>query len=259
VGGFVDNAGVLRRHLIGGLVVVVFVMSAVATARAEPPLYVEDAPRVELFTGFDASDNFAGGYVGAGYAFGKGPHESGWRLRVVGAFGRYHYDGSLPSQGVQVPTNFDGDDTYGAALIGYQLRRQSLFLKVFAGVEAEDQHIVPHDPNNSVQGSEVGLKLQAESWLDYSPRIFFSLDASYGTAFQEYWTLARAGYRLTPRLSLGIEGGALGNEEYDAGRGGAFTRIYFRKTEITLSGGFTGNYLEDEPSGYVSVGVYRPF
>jgi hypothetical protein len=160
---------------------------------------------------------------------------------------------------VQAPTKFDGDDSYGAALIGYQFRRQLLFLKVFAGIEAEDQHIVPHDPNNSVQGSEVGLKLQAESWLDYSPRTSFSLDASYGTAFQEYWTLARTGYRLTPRLSLGIEGGALGNEEYDAGRAGGFTRIYFRNTAITVSGGFTGNYLEDDPSGYVSVGVYRPF
>ena len=259
MGGCVDNDGALRRHYGGGLLVAVFLIVAVGTARAESPLYVEDAPHAELFTGFDASDNFAGGYVGAGYAFGKGLYESGWRLRAVGSFGRYHYDSSLLARGVQVPTNFNGDDTYGAALIGYQLRRRSLFLKLFAGVEAEDQHIVPHDPNNSVQGSEVGLKLQAESWLDYSPRTFFSLDASYGTAFQEYWTLARAGYRVTPRLSLGVEGGALGNEEYDAGRGGAFTRVYFRRAEITISGGFTGNYLEDDPSGYVSVGIYRPF
>jgi hypothetical protein len=29
-----------------------------------------------------------------------------------------------------------------------------------SGVEAEDQHIVPHDPNNSVQGSALGLRLQ---------------------------------------------------------------------------------------------------
>jgi len=223
-------------------------MSTVGAARAEPPLHVDDAPHMELFAGFDASDNAAGGYVGAGYAFGKGLYESGWRLRAVGAFGLYHYDGSLPSRGVQVPTNFDGDDPYAAALIGYQFRYQSLFLKVFAGVEAEDQHITPHDPNNSVQGHKLGLKLQAESWFDYSPRTFFSLDASYGTAFQEYWTLARAGYRVTPRLSLGIEGGALGNEEYDAGRGGAFTRIYFRNTEITVSGGFTWNYLKDDPA-----------
>jgi hypothetical protein len=29
--------------------------------------------------------------------------------------------------------------------------------------------------------------------------------------------------------------------------------------EITFSGRFTGNYLENEPSGYVSLGVYRAF
>jgi hypothetical protein len=153
VGGCVDNDGVLRRHVRGGVVAIVCVMSIVGGARAEPPLYVDDAPHTEFFAGFDASDNAAGGYVGAGYAFGKGLYESGWRLRAVGAFGSYDYDGSLPSHGVQVPTNFDGDNTYGAALIGYQLRRQTLFLKFFAGVEAEDQHITPHDPNNSVQGS----------------------------------------------------------------------------------------------------------
>lgn len=59
--------------------------------------------------------------------------------------------------------------------------------------------------------------------------------------------------------SLGIEGGALGNEEYDAGRGGGFVRANFRDMEVTLSGGFTGNYLEDDPSFYVALGLYRPF
>jgi len=136
-------------------------MSTVGAARAEPPLHVDDAPHMELFAGFDASDNAAGGYVGAGYAFGKGLYESGWRLRAVGAFGLYHYDGSLPSRGVQVPTNFDGDDPYAAALIGYQFRYQSLFLKVFAGVEAEDQHITLHDPNNSVQGQDSNCRPRA--------------------------------------------------------------------------------------------------
>ena len=133
-------------------------------------------------------------------------------------------------------------------------------MKLFAGVEAEDQNITPRDPENSVQGSAVGLKLAAESWLDLSPLWFLSVDASYGTAFQQYWSLARAGLSPWPRFSLGIEGGALGNEEYDAGRGG-----WLREgkpscsLELTLSGGFTGNYLEDEPSGYVSLGVYRAF
>lgn len=64
---------------------------------------------------------------------------------------------------------------------------------------------------------------------------------------------------MRPRLSLGLEGGALGNEEYDAGRGGGFVRVNFRDFETTLSGGFTGNYLEDDPSFYLSLGLYRPF
>ena len=71
--------------------------------------------------------------------------------------------------------------------------------------------------------------------------------------------LARLGFRASPKLSLGIEGGALGTAEYDAGRGGGFVRGYFRDVEVTLSGGFTGSYLEDDPSGYVSLGVYRAF
>ena len=41
---------------------------------------------------------------------------------------------------------------------------------------------------------------------------------------QQYWGLARVGRRFGPRLSLGLEGGALGNEEYAAGRGGGFVR-----------------------------------
>jgi hypothetical protein len=134
-----------------------------------------------------------------------------------------------------------------------------LIVKLFAGIEGEDQHIVPHDPNNSVQGSALGVRLQAESWIDLSARSFLSADASCGTAFQEYWSLVRLGYRLMPRFSLGLEGAALGNEEYNAGPGGGFARVNFRTMEVKLSGGFTGNYLEDDPSGYVALGIYRPF
>jgi cellulose biosynthesis protein BcsS len=255
VGRFDTGVGAaLRASGAGGLsFLAVCLFAAMASAQSDPP-------RTEIFTGFEASDNYASGYVGGGYAFGKpGLYERGFRLRAVGAFGRYHYDGTLLTDGVYVPTTFDGEDAFLSALIGYQFRPGRLIVKLFAGLEAEDQHIVPHDPNNSVQGSEVGLRLQAETWLDMSPRLFLSADASYGTAFQEYCSLVRLGFRLRPRLSFGLEGGALGNEEYDAGRGGGFAWVNFRATEVTLSGGFTGNYLEDEPSGYVALGVYRAF
>jgi Cellulose biosynthesis protein BcsS len=178
--------------------------------------------------------------------------------RPVGV-SRYDYQGTLFGSGADVSTTFDGDASYGAALIGYQFRAQALILKLFAGVEAEDQNITPRDPGKL--GARECRRPQARSgsWLDLSPLWFLSVDASYGTAFQQYWSLARVGRRVGPRFSLGLEGGALGNEEYDAGRGGAFLKSNLRGLELTLSGGFTGNYLEDEPSGYVSLGVYRAF
>jgi hypothetical protein len=216
-------------------------------------------PNNEIFTGVEASDNYASVYVGAGTALGKGLYEPGFRLRAVGSFGRYHYDGTLLTDGAYVPTTFDGEDAFLAALAGYQFHTGNFIAKLFAGIEAEDQHISPHDPNNAVQGSEVGLRLAVETWLDISPRLFVSADASYGTAFQEYCALARLGFRVRPRLALGLEGGTLGNEEYNAGKGGGFVRLDVRNIEFTLSGGFTGNYLEDQPSSYVALGVYRTF
>jgi hypothetical protein len=124
-------------------------------------------PHTRYFTGFEVSDNYASGYVGGGYAFDKaGLYEQGWRIRAVGACGGCHYDSTLPIEDAYVPTTFDGQDAFLAALVGYQLRSGRLIVKLFVGVEAEDQHIVPHDPNDSMRGSALGLRLQAESWLD---------------------------------------------------------------------------------------------
>jgi hypothetical protein len=97
-------------------------------------------------------------------------------------------------------------------------------------------------------------QLLAESWLDVSHTTFISLDAYDGTDFRKYWSLAGIGRRLGPKLSLGLEGGAQGNEEYDAGRAEGFVRLNLRGIEMTISSGFTGNYLEAEPSGYMSLG-----
>ena len=36
-------------------------------------------------------------------------------------------------------------------------------------------------------------------------------------------------------------------------------RLNLRAIELTLSGGFSGNYLEDEPSSYASLLLYRTF
>ena len=42
------------------------------------------------------------GYLGAGHAFGKGLYERGWRVRAVGALGRYDYRGTLFGAGADL-------------------------------------------------------------------------------------------------------------------------------------------------------------
>jgi hypothetical protein len=110
-------------------------------------------PHAEVFTGVEAANNAVSGYLGGGYAFGKGLYESGWRLRAVGSLGRYDYQGTLFGGGVDLDTTFDGKASFTAMLVGYQIRRGAVTLKLFAGAEAEDQDISPRDPANRVQGS----------------------------------------------------------------------------------------------------------
>ena len=155
LGGRVDHAYSVRRTREAARITVLgagLLLASLVSAAAQDP-------RSEIFTGLEASNNAITGYLGAGYAFGKGLYERGWRVRAVGALGRYDYRGTLFGAGADLGTTFDGEASYGAALIGYQFRTQALFLKLFAGVEAEDQSITPRDPENSVQGSAVGLKL----------------------------------------------------------------------------------------------------
>ena len=127
----------LRASGAGGIASLILCLFApVASAQS-----VE--PNTEIFTGVEASDNYASVYVGGGTALGKGLYEPGFRLRAVASFGRYHYDGTLFTDGDYVPTTFDGEDAFLAALAGYQFRKGPFIAKLFAGIEAEDQHISP--------------------------------------------------------------------------------------------------------------------
>jgi len=108
----------LRAGGAGGVLFLGLCLSA-SEALADP-----DQPRTEYFTGFEVSDNYASGYVGAGYAFGKAGYAApGFRLRAVGAYGRYDYRGSLFLDDAVQPTVFDGQDAFAAALIGYERQR----------------------------------------------------------------------------------------------------------------------------------------
>jgi Cellulose biosynthesis protein BcsS len=162
--------------------------------------------------------------------------------------GGYDYRGTLFGAGSDLGTTLDGEASYGSALLGYQFRTQVLFLKLFAGVEAEDQSNTPRDPENSVRGSAIGLKLAAGSWFD-----LFRRSGSSASMLRTELRFSNIGAWRGRAIALGHAS----RSGLKAARSAMSntTRANLSAVELTLSGGFTGNYLEDEPSGYVSLGM----
>jgi hypothetical protein len=82
---YVQNIGCrrLRASAVARAIALGAGLLAAPMAHAGP-----DAPHAEIFTGLEANNNALSGYLGAGYAFGKGLYEPGWRVRAVGALGR---------------------------------------------------------------------------------------------------------------------------------------------------------------------------
>jgi hypothetical protein len=227
-----------------------------ASARAQPYNF-KTIPRIELFNGVDAPSNSIFGYMGAVWAFGKNVSGEGLRLKVLAGTGGYDYDGSLP--GVARSVNFDGDVVLAQLLGGYLWRRGEWTVKAYAGLGFEDHDTSPNDPANSVNGTEFGILGQLELWRNIGEKSWFSADASYGDVFGSYWAQMRLGRRFNSRISAGVEGGALGNKDYDSGRGGGFLRYHLGDMELTLSGGVSGNYYGDDTGGYAAFGLYRKF
>ncbi len=219
--------------------------------------HADDDAGAAYFSGTDVTANSNFGYAGGVWALANSIDSPGLRIRALGGYGQYAYDGSLPLTGGTLPFRFLGDLILGELMAGYLWRHGEWTIKAYAGAQYADHKISPRDPTNSVNGTQWGAKGQIELWRNLGQRNWFSADASYGTAFGDYWVQSRVGHRLNRRLSFGLEIGGLGNEEYNAGRGGAFARLHLKSADVTLSAGATGDYFGEDTSGYVSLGLYR--
>ena len=214
-------------------------------------------PRYEIFSGVGVTSNSYFSYSGGVWAFGHNVTEAGLRVKALTGYGGYDYVGTLP--GFTGSVAFDGRVTLAQFLLGYLWRRGDWTVKTYAGIGFENHDISPNDPANSVNGNELGLIGQVEVWRNLGEKSWVSADASYGDVFGSYWGQLRLGHRIANRISVGIEGAALGNDEYDSGRGGGFLRYHLGKIDLTVSGGVSGDYYAQNTGGYAALGFYTRF
>ena len=147
-------------------------------------------------------------YSGATVAPQANIFEDGLRLRVAGGSGGYTYTGERRGELV----GFTAETAFAEALVGYLKRFGPLTAKAFVGIAAIEHSVTPLDPENPVQGQELGPKLVTELWLNMGNSAWSSLDVSWTSAHQTAAARSRTGYRVFGDVSLGIEGGLNAND-----------------------------------------------
>ena len=227
---------------------------------------------IEIWSGADAGADFWLAYTGATLAPFGDIHETGWRLRLVGGYGRYRYQSFSPTTGSA--QEHSADAAFADVLVGYLWRLDPLILKLFIGGAFSEHQINPIDASNFVQGQDVGLKGVAEVWFNIDENSFASVDLSWSQAHKTRTARARLGYRVTPALSVGPEIGlnldrqgdfkieqertAFRAEPIDYGRIGAFARYEWYGGEVSGSVGFLGDF-RSEQSVYGTVNWISQF
>jgi hypothetical protein len=258
------------------------VAPAGAQVRSQPskptePSLVPTAPPpwLEGWAGFGFQNNWYGGYLGVVAALNETHNvwADGWVLRGEGVLGHYDYnDPNYLGTGQNVNVTY----SEGAAYLGYRKNVNGLGMVTgYVGVDVID-HNNP-DPNASTRGTNVGVKFLGEIYNQLNPTADFYGMASFSTAFDTWFMLARPGFLVTPvgsgfELRIGPEGQALGNGygiagsctgnsgsvgscRWDEGRVGAFAHFKFLNQpyfgDWIVSGGYRAPLLHgNSADGY---------
>jgi hypothetical protein len=237
----------------------------------------------EVWAGADVSSNVWLVYSGVTVAPWGGIYDNGVRLRAAGGYGEYSYQPVGQGADNQVQTY------YADILFGYLQRFGELTAKVFVGPSLISHDPIRDDTMTVLIGDEIGVKGVLELWLNMGDRGWGSLDVSWSSAHATRTARARAGYRVWPKLSLGLEAGInvdaqgecrlglatasgckTGGGEtvepsglLDYARGGAFARYELERGELSLSAGVLGDSFaaqgEAEIAPYVTINWLTQF
>jgi hypothetical protein len=194
---------------------------AVALAAPAPAFAGGDAPAgfpgTVVFSGSDYKEDVSFSYVGAVHALNGSLDKNGFLVRVFAGFGEYQYATEGVPEG-----HVETDLTIVDAGVGYQVYAGAVRLSAYAQASYEEHDQSPEDTANSARGDAWGFKANLEAETTADAPIYAGVIGSYSTAFDSYWVRGRAGMRVGHGIVIGPEIIALGNEEFDQMRYGAF-------------------------------------
>lgn len=233
-----------------------------AVASAQEPAGLNARSR-EVWSGADISASVWLMYTGATVAPTGGIYDNGIRLRAAAGYGGYEFDDVRINGGNLEQHHFKADTAFADAMVGYQYRFGELTTKAFVGISGIAHNVREPGALTAPQGFEYGPKVAAEFWLNMGPDAWASLDLSWTSAHDTYAARMRAGYRLLPTLTAGLEAGINATGEQMDDRGGLFLRYEWSGGEISASAGVAGDIgslsLSEDVAPYATINWLTQF
>lgn len=212
-----------------------------------------DKPQAYTFyAGVDFAPDSVYVFDGTIVAWNGDSSKDGVQLRYSGSLSHYHYT-------IDSDTQVRANQWQSDAMVGYQFIRDYFTASAFVGVDYQNAHLSPNDPNNQTRGTDVGFKTAAGLETTEKSPIYFNLEGEYSTAFSTYYASVKVGYKFGPFI-IGPEGSFDGTLGYDARRVGAFTKFVVdivpeHPVDVTLSMGHQFVHeVEGSTSGSVGPG-----
>jgi hypothetical protein len=193
--------------------------------------------------------------IGAVWAFDRNLDDNGWVGRIRGGYGNYEY---FRAPGLVQSTDFQTAEI----MLGYHWFIGRTRISLYGGPGVE--HHASSDPGATVKGTRWGANGQVELFSMLTDTTYVVLMAHGSTAFDSYFTLAKVGFQVLPQISIGPEASLLGNERFDARRGGGFVAWSATPSmQVILSGGYTRDArrdtLNDHSGGYGTLHITSRF
>jgi hypothetical protein len=171
--------------------------------------------------------------------------ESGFRLRIGALGGKYDYTSA--NLGL-----INGALAQGSFSVGYEFVSRQLTVGGYVGPEISYNGITPNDPNNTVKGTWVGVKVGLDFYATPTEATMVSGVGSFETVHNAYYGRLKLGLAIVNQVYVGPEFLALGDNFFHQWRvGGHLSGFKFGMVQLGVSGG----YLFDYVRGHGAYGI----
>jgi len=222
----------LAGLVLSGVGLAIFPVSALAQEWFNPFAAPTYNPTTMVFGGLTATPTSAFGYIGGVTGVGSDLWSDGYRVRVQAGAGTYEHE-------ITGAKNKDIPFASAELMAGYSRGFGKARLSGFLGVHVESHN--NKNPGADIDGTDIGVKGQAELWLPLSDKAHIVASGSLSSVHTSYYATVRAMRRISKRFAIGPEAVAMGSRYYDQVRLGLAGEAWLGKTMLVVSAGHGWN------------------